>query len=461
MSDLADLTIHEASSRIAKGSLTSVKLVEATLERIAQTEPAVHAYAYVGAEQALAAAHRADATEPRGPLHGIPFAVKDVLLTSDMPTEANSRVLAGHRSSHDAWAVARLREAGAILVGKHVTHEFASGQDVPPTRNPWNLAHYPGGSSAGSGASMAVGSCLFALGTDAGGSVRKPAAVTGVVGLKPTYGRVSAKGTVRGATVPTVEHVGIFSRSVRDAAIVLNTIAGEDPADPRTWLGPSPDFCADVDVELRGVRIGLPRLDRFGPAPNESVARLVADAINVIGKLGAEFVEVDLPLAELALPAATAIITGEFGPQHRQWLAQKRELYSEPVRRFIELSLLTPSADLQAAYRARRALQDELSKLFGRTGIHALALPTLPCTSMPLDEMVIARDMGRLIQYTCPWSLVGQPALSVPCGFTSQQLPVGLQLVGAPLNEKMILRIGQAFQRATDWHERRPVLTNP
>ncbi|WP_184773592.1 amidase [Aminobacter carboxidus] len=460
MSDLPDLTIIEASSRIANGSLTSVELVEATLARIAQTEPAVHAYAHVGAEEALAAARSADATERRGPLHGIPFAVKDVLLTRDMPTQANSRVLAGHRTSHDAWAVARLREAGAVLVGKHVTHEFASGQDVPPTRNPWNLAHYPGGSSAGSGVSTAVGSCLFALGTDAGGSVRKPAAVTGVVGLKPTYGRVSARGTVRGATVPTVEHVGIFSRSVRDAAIVLNVIAGEDPADTRTWLGSSPDFCADLDVELRGIRIGLPRLDRFGPAPDENVARVVADAIDTIGKLGAEFVEVDLPLAELALPAATAIITGEFGPQHRQWLAEKRELYSEPVRRFIELSLLAPAADLQAAYRARCALQEELKRLFVSTGIHALAMPTLPCTSMPLADMVIARDMGRLIQYTCPWSLVGQPALSVPCGFTSQQLPVGLQLVGAPLNEKMIIRIGQAFQNATNWHSRRPVLTN-
>ena len=231
MTDLGALTIREAGRLLAEGSLGAVELVQATLERIEETEPLVHAYVRVTAERALEAARRADAEPQRGPLHGIPFGVKDVLATEGVPTEAGSRLLAGFVPDQDATAVRRLREAGAVLLGKHVTHEFACGQDVPPTRNPWNLEHYPGGSSAGGGVSVAVGSALAALGTDSGGSVRKPAAVTSVVGLKPTHGRVSGYGTVRQASAPSLDHVGTFTRTVEDAALVLQAIAGYDPAD--------------------------------------------------------------------------------------------------------------------------------------------------------------------------------------------------------------------------------------
>ncbi|MGE0238619.1 MAG: amidase [Parvibaculaceae bacterium] len=456
MSELAALTVGEASGLLAAGEVTAVELTEATLRRIAETEPAVHAYAHVGAEQALRAARRADAEPRRGPLHGVPFAVKDVLLTSDMPTEANSRVLKGHRASADAWAVARLRAAGAVLIGKHVTHEFATGQDVPPTRNPWDLERYPGGSSAGSGASTAVGSCFFALGTDAGGSVRKPAAVTGVVGFKPTYGRVSAGGTVQGASVPTVEHVGIFARRVRDTMLVLDAIAGEDPQDPRTWLGPPPDFTVPLDGDLEGTRIGVPRLAGFGPAPDAEVAAAFDQALDVLRRLGAELVEIELPHIELALPAATAIITGEIGFAHRQWISERPELYTDDVRRFLELSLIAPASILQAGYRARRVLQQAMAELFGTARIAAIATPTVPCTAMRLADMVVERDMARLIQYTCPWSLVGQPAASVPCGLSGDGLPIGLQIIAAPLDELTVARIAHRFENATGWHKRRP-----
>lgn len=459
MSDLADLSVERASALLAAGTVSAVALTEATLERIAETEPSVHAYAYVGAEQALAAAWRADTEARRSPLHGIPFAVKDVLLTKSMPTEANSRVLKGHRSQVDAWVVAQLCAAGAILVGKHVTHEFATGQDEPPTRNPWDLSRYPGGSSAGGGASTAVGSCFFALGTDAGGSVRKPAAVTGVVGLKPTYGRISAAGTVRGASVPTVEHIGIFARSVRDTMLVLNVIAGEDPADPRSWLGTPPDFAAPLVPDISGIRLGVPRLDAFGPAPDEDVASAYALALDNLRSLGAELVDIDLPLMELALPAVTAILTGEMGLAHREWIRDTPELYDAAVRRFLELSLISPASILQAGYRAQKALQSSIASVFCTARLDAIVMPTLPCTAMRLAEMVVSRDMGRLTQYTCPWSLVGQPAISVPCGLSREGLPIGLQIVGAPLDEITVARVAQSYESTSGWRERRPSLS--
>jgi Asp-tRNA(Asn)/Glu-tRNA(Gln) amidotransferase A subunit family amidase len=456
--DLDALTIRGAARLLRERKLSAVELIEATLRRIRETEPLVHAYVRVAAEQALATARRADGLEPRGPLHGIPIGIKDVLVTRDAPTEAGSRLLAGHTTPHDATAVRRLREAGAVVTGKQVTHEFACGQDVPPTRNPWHLAHYPGGSSAGGGVSVAVGSALGALGTDAGGSVRKPAAVTATVGLKPTHGRVSGWGTVRAASAPSLDHVGTFTRTVEDAALLLQVLAGVDAADPRSIDEPVPDYLADIERGVAGLRLGVAPDHFAGHGLVPEVAALFDAAITELERQGATVATVSLPSFRLALPAGFTIFMAEAAQAHRRWLAERPKDYVAATRRLLELGALVPAAHLDAAQRARRVMRAEVQDAFRRAQLDAILTPTLPITSMPLDEMVVERDLARLIPFTLPWNLTGLPALSVPSGFTPAGLPAGLQIVGRPFDESMLFRIGHAYQRATPWHRQRPRL---
>jgi Asp-tRNA(Asn)/Glu-tRNA(Gln) amidotransferase A subunit family amidase len=458
VTDLAGLTIREAARLIESRALGSAELLEATLARIEETEPFVHAYARVTAELARGEARRADGVESRGPLHGIPFGVKDVLATAGVATEAGSRLLAGHVPGADAEAVRRLREAGAILVGKHVTHEFACGQDVPPTRNPWNLDHYPGGSSAGGGVSVSVGSSFAALGTDAGGSVRKPAAVTGVVGLKPTHGRVSGRGTIRAASAPSLDHVGVFARTVEDAAIVLQAVAGHDPEDPRSLAEPVPDYLTAVGRPVAGMRVGVSRGPLSGVEPEPEVGALAQAALRELERLGAVLVPVELPSLRLTLPVGFTILLAEVAGPHRRWISERPSEYVTATRQLLELGLLVPASHVEAAERVRRTIVAEVEAAFRAERLDAFAAPTLPRTSMPLAEMVTARDVPKLIPYTFPWNLTGQPALSVPCGFTSAGLPAGLQLVGRPFDEPAILSLGHAYERETGWHERRPEL---
>lgn len=460
MSDLDPLTIAEAARLLRERRLSATELITATLRRLDETEPLVHAYVHVMREGAMAAARRADQQAPRSPLHGVPIGIKDVLATRDAPTAAGSRLLAGHTTAHDAAVVRRLREAGAIIVGKHVTHEFACGQDVPPTRNPWDLRHYPGGSSAGGGVSVSAGSSLGALGTDAGGSVRKPAAVTATVGLKPTHGRISGWGTIRAASAPSLDHVGTFTRTVEDAALLLQVLAGFDPADRRTIDEPVPDYLADLDRGVAGLRLGVAPGYFGGPELDPEVGALVERAFAELERLGARLVPVELPSFRLALPAGFTILMVEAAQPHRRWLTERPTDYVEGTRRLLELGLLLPAAHLQAAHRARLAMREEVRGAFRDARLDALATPTLPITSMPLDRMVVERDLPRLIPYTLPWNLTGQPALSVPCGFTRAGLPAGLQVIGRPFDEPTVFRIGHAYQCPTAWHRQRPPLAH-
>ena len=459
MVDLDALTIREAARLLRDRKISALELTEATLERIERTEPLVHAYAHVMAEQARAAARRADAEAPRGPLHGIPVGIKDVLVTHDAPTEAGSVLLKGFIAPHDATAVRRLRDAGAIVTGKQVTHEFACGQDVPPTRNPWNLAHYPGGSSAGGGVSVAVGSALAALGTDAGGSVRKPSAVTATVGLKPTHGRVSGWGAIRAASAPSLDHVGTFTRTVEDAALVLQAIAGHDPADRRSIDEPVPDYAAGLERGVSGLRLGVAPRYFAGPELDPRIGRLFEDACAELERQGATLVTVELPSFRFTLPAGFVILMVEAAQPHRRWLAEQPGAYTAGTRRLLELGSLLPAAHLQAAHRARMAMRADVQAAFRTARLDAIVTPTLPITSMPLDGMDTARDLPRLIPFTLPWNLTGMPALSVPCGFTPAGLPAGLQVVARPFDEATCFRIGHAYQRATAWHRQRPALT--
>jgi Asp-tRNA(Asn)/Glu-tRNA(Gln) amidotransferase A subunit family amidase len=458
MTDLPALTVRDVGELLARRALSAVELLQATLERIDETEPLVHAYAHVNAEAAFQAARRADQEPRRGPLHGVPIGIKDVLATADSPTEAGSRLLAGFRPKSDAEVVARLREAGAVIVGKHVTHEFACGQNAPPTRNPWDLRHYPGGSSAGGGVSVSVCSSFAALGTDAGGSVRKPAAVTSVVGLKPTSGRVSGRGTIRAATSPSLDHIGTFTRTVEDAALVLQAIAGHDPRDPRSLDKPVPDYSAALARSASGLRVGVDRKYFFGADLFPEVGACVEGGLAELERLGAVLVETELPSLSLSLQAGFTILPSEVAAAHRKWLNERPDEYVDATRRLLQLGLLLPAAHIEAARRVRSRIHAEVAAAFADAQLDALVSPTLPRTTMPVDEMVPSFDVPKLIPYTLPWNLTGQPAVSLPCGFTTAGLPVGLQIVGRPFDEPTVLCIAHALERSTSWHEHRPRL---
>jgi aspartyl-tRNA(Asn)/glutamyl-tRNA(Gln) amidotransferase subunit A len=438
--DLDTLTITHAAELIAGRKLSATELLSAVIARIEETEPLVHAYASLRAEAALTEAKAADESRSRGPLHGIPFAVKDVICTRDLPTECGSRALAGWRPPEDAECVRSLREAGAILVGKHVTHEFALGQDVPPTRNPWRLTDYPGGSSAGSGASVAVGSSLAALGTDAGGSVRKPAALNGVVGFKPTLGLISRLGVCEPSG--SLDHVATFTRTVEDAVLLLSRLAG--PVQP---IG-----------GLRGVRLGICRSYFFGERLEESVREPVEEALQELDQHGAILVPIVLPSLELTIPAGFTLLIADAGKGLRRFLAEHPHELCATARRLIELGVIMPFAWVDAAQQARVQIRQEVRQAFSEAHLDALVTPTLPRTSVPLETMEISVDLPRYIPFTLPWNLTGQPALSVPCGFSPDGLPVGLQVIGKPFDEGRVLGIGCAYQHATDWHLRRPSL---
>lgn len=452
------LTIRRAADLLERRELSAVELVEDTLDRLDRTEPLVNAYCHVDRDRALDAARRADARPRVGLLQGIPFAVKDVLDVEGMPTTAGSQLLAGNVARGDAEAVVRLRAAGAIPLGKHVTHEFACGQNVPPTRNPWNLDCYPGGSSAGGGASVAVRSSLFALGTDGAGSVRKPAAVTGVVGLKATHGRVSGRGTVLAASSQSLDHVGIFAATVEDAALVLDAIAGYDPRDRRTAAEPVPEYRESLEHGISGLRVGIDTAAFFGPGLDPDVRTLAEAAVRELAELGATLVPVELRSLALSLPAAFTIFTAEVAVRHRRWIEEQPDGYVDATRHMLEVGLLLPAADLEAAHAARTVIREEVAAAFRAARLDVLATPTLPRPAIPLATMTTSEDVPRYVPYTAPWNLTGQPAISVPCGLTRAGLPAGLQIVGRPFCEPAVLQVAHAYERATAWHLARPGL---
>lgn len=443
----------------------AVHRVEHALERLGATEALVHAYVHVDASGARAAAQAADAAESVGALHGLPFAVKEVIEVSGIPTSGGSQVLADHVPKQDATVVQRLRRAGAVLVGTQVSHELTCGLDQPPTRNPWDLRRYPGGSSAGGGVSVAVGSAHFALGTDAAGSVRIPGAMTGVVGLKPTAGYVSSHGVVRGATAPSIDHVGILARSVGDTADVLEVIAGPDPADAATLRATPASSPAEglsrLRASIEGTRLAVlgegtqSALDGL-VAPEPDVVEVVHAAYRQLQDLGATLVPIELPTLVHSTEAIVTFFSTELAAAHRELLAQKQEDYHPAVGAMLTLALETPAEQIEHAVDTRTRLRHEVTQSFRAAEIEALVSPTTPRAAMPLDAFDPGEELGTLIPYTCPFNLTGQPAISVPCGFTSEGMPVGLQVVGPEFGESQILRVAAAYEQATGWHNRDP-----
>jgi aspartyl-tRNA(Asn)/glutamyl-tRNA(Gln) amidotransferase subunit A len=462
MNELAGLSISAAAENLRRRSFSATELLQAVLTRVDETEAALHAYACLMVETARRDAAEADreiaAGEWRGPLHGIPLGVKDLCFTAGVPTEAGSRALAGFVPDHDATVVRALRAAGAVLVGKTVTHEFAYGQNVPPTRNPWNDAMYPGGSSAGSGVATAVGSAMAAIGTDTGGSIRVPASINGIVGLKPTLGRVSRHGVV--ALSPSLDHVGPMTRDVEDCAIVLGAIAGDDPLDAASSAAPVPDYRLGLEEGAAGRRLGVDRTYFFGPGVDPEVAALVGQAERELAAAGAEIVPVSIPELEHATVIGMTLMQPEASELHRGRLRERLPDYEDGTRLMLEFGGIIPGAHYVTALRARRWLQAAVRDAFRRDRLDALLAPTLPIPTMPREESVgdflggteQRADLSGLIRHGIPANVTGLPALSVPCGLTTSRLPVGLQIIGRPFDEATVLKVGRAYERQAPWN---------
>ncbi|MDW8008675.1 MAG: amidase [Chloroflexota bacterium] len=454
-------TLAEASQALARRELSPLELTETCLRRIEALEPRLNAFITVTAEEALAEARRAQEElargEHRGPLHGIPVAVKDLFHTAGVRTTAGSKFLARSVSREDATVVARLRQAGAVLVGKLNLHEFAFGATsvnphYGPVRNPWDTERIAGGSSGGSGAAVAAGECLAALGTDTGGSIRIPSALCGITGLKPTFGRVSTHGVIPLAW--TLDCVGPMCRTAEDCALVLSVIAGPDGRDRAAARMPVPDYAAGLDGGVRGLRIGVPR-EHFFQGISEEVGAAVRRALEVLSELGAEVREVSLPHMDVVPTAAGAITLVEALAYHLTWLRERPQDYGQDVRLRLEMAALYPAVAYVQAQRVRAAVIEAWQRLWQE--IDLLATPTTPIVAPPLTEAELSATLA-LIRNTNPFNVSGQPAISVPCGFDSSGLPIGLQLVGRWWDEGTLLRAAHAYQRATDWHLRLPPL---
>ena len=483
--ELHTVTIHEARARLASGEITSVALTEAILKRISETDGSVKAYLVLTPEQALEQARAADearAAGRDGDLLGIPVAVKDVLCTQGIQTTAGSRILEGFIPPYDATVVSRLKEAGAVIVGKTNTDEFAMGSSTEnsayfTTRNPWDLSRVPGGSSGGSAAAVASGECVAALGTDTGGSVRQPAALCGVVGLKPTYGRVSRYGLI--AFASSLDQVGVLTKDTTDAAILLRAISGHDPRDSTSVDLPVPDYAEALTGEVRGVRVGLPQ-EYFIEGLQTEVEDAVRAAVDTLEDMGAEVREVSLPHTEYALPVYYLIAPAEASANlarydgvryglraerdslHAMYRTTRGQGFGPEVKRRIMLGTYALSAGYYDAYylraqKARTLIKADFDTAFDEVDV--ILGPTSPTTAFPIGER--AGDPLQMYLsdvFTLSMNLAGVCGVSLPCGFDGQGLPIGMQLTGPAFSEEQVLRVAHAYEQATAWHTRRPNL---
>lgn len=473
MSDLRDLLLAPVtvqSEALRTRQVASVELTRGYLDRIERLNPKLNAYITVATDQALAAAGDADAAiargEYRGPLHGVPIGVKDQFDTAGLRTTGGSSILAGRVPNTDSTVVARLRAAGAVLLGKQNMEEFAlRGTRVHPygdPRNPWDLSRIPGHSSSGSGAALAASLCAAAVGEDTGGSIRNPGNVCGLVGLRPTFGRVSRFGLMQGSW--SMDTASPIAKTAQDCAIVLQAIAGRDERDPLTAAGPVPDYTAALSGGIQGLRIGLVRELQLDGGADPEVRSALDAALAVLRSLGATVEEVSLPLIDLAGPLFVAIAdTDSAAVQYHRLRAQPQDFDSSTRTRLLSASLL-PVGLYTRAQRARTLLHRQMAEalthydvLFSPMSARpALTLEeeTAPMTTK--DEVVRRQFAAR--NFTTPWALSGLPAASIPCGFTSTGLPIGMQVGAAAFGEATILRLAAAYQTATDWHTRRAPL---
>jgi aspartyl-tRNA(Asn)/glutamyl-tRNA(Gln) amidotransferase subunit A len=481
-------TIRGTRDAIASGALSASDVCRAALAAIDAHDEALHAFNTVVADRASARAATLDAVpkSERGPLHGVPIALKDNLCTRGVPTTASSKILQGYVPPYDATVVARLERAGAIVVGKTNCDEFAMGSSnensaFGPVRNPWDTTRTPGGSSGGSAAAVASGVVPGALGSDTGGSIRQPAALCGIVGFKPTYGRVSRYGLL--AFASSLDQIGPFAHTVGDAAELLQVLAGADPSDATAANVPVPDYSASLGASVAGTRIGVPRaLVEDGVDPDVRTA--FDDALTALEDLGAQLVDVELPHAGFAIPVYYLVATAEASSNlarydgvrygyraqdartlHAMYVRTRDEGFGPEVKRRIMLGTYVLSSGYYDAYylkaqQVRTLIRLDYEHAFSRVDV--VAMPTSPTPAFRLGEKTDdPLQMYLADVFTVSANLSGLPAVSVPCGFSHDRLPIGLQLTGRAFDEPTLIAIGDAYERATAWTKERPPLAAP
>ena len=484
--ELHALTLHEAQQRLAAGDLTAVRLTEAVLERIDSVEPTVRAYLSLDRDGAIAQAEAADAARAAGcggPLCGLPLALKDVLCTTNLPTTCGSRMLEHFVAPYDATVVTRLREAGAVLLGKLAMDEFAMGSTsehcaFQVVQNPWKPGHVAGGSSGGSAAAVAADECLASLGSDTGGSIRQPASLCGTVGMKPTYGRVSRYGLV--AFASSLDQVGPLTKDVRDCALMLNAICGHDPLDSTSIDRPVPDFTAALQDGLQGVRVGVPR-EYFGQGLDPEVEQVARTAIAMLQEAGAEIVEVTLPHTDYCVAVYYLIAPAEassnlarfdgvrYGYRDRSadallemYNRSRSQGFGDEVKRRILIGTYALSAGYYDAYykkasQVRTLIKEDFARAFASCDL--LVSPVVPTPAWAIGagaDDPLSLYLSDIL--TLSANLAGTPGMSVPCGFSSQGLPIGVQLQAAHFQEEILLRAAHNLEQRAGVVGRKPPL---
>jgi len=483
---LYQMTAHQLHQLLLRKEVTSREITESVLRRVEEVEGRIHAYITLTPEMALEQSAAADLRIQKGeagPMTGIPLAIKDVICTQGVRTTCGSHILENFIPPYDATVTQKLKAAGAVFIGKANMDEFAMGSSTEnssfgPTRNPWDLDRIPGGSSGGSAAAVAADECIVSLGSDTGGSIRQPAACCGIVGMKPTYGRVSRYGLV--AFASSLDQIGPFGKDVRDTALLLNAISGHEPRDSTSVDLPVPDYTQALVEDVRGMVLGVPR-ETFGQGVDPEVAGSVREAIEVLKRLGAKTVDVSLPHSDYALAVYYIIAPCEASSNLARYDGVKYgfrargtedllDMYQETrwqgfgaeVKRRIMLGTYALSAGYYDAYylkasRVRTLIRKDFEEAFQKCD--ALILPTAPTPAFRVGEKVDDPLQMYLSDiFTIPCNLAGLPGLSLPCGFTGKGLPVGLQILGNFFQEEKILRVAWAYEQNTEHHRRKPKL---
>lgn len=470
MPETTMMDFGEASRLLRSNKVSPVELTHECLRRIAEFDPKLNAFITVtgdlALEQARAAEQEIRAGGWKGPLHGIPIALKDLVDTAGVRTTAGSALFQDRIPAQDAEIVRRLKAAGAVFLGKTNLHEFAYGgssaiSHFGPVRNPWNIAFSTGGSSGGSAGAVAAGLCYAAIGTDTGGSIRQPAAYCGIVGIKPTYGRVSAAGVIPLSV--TNDHVGPVTRTVTDAALMLQVLAGHDPNDAASLNAPVPDFVANIADKTSALRLGIPR-DYFFASIHPDIEAATAEALSVLTKLTRTQQDCpplggDATYAQLLEPY-TAVLRAEAYAYHQEYIARSPELYQAPTLKRLRAGAEVTPASFQESLRRLQEFRKQTASYFQKEEVDLLVTPT---TSIPPPALADLTDPDtarpkelEMLRNTRVFNALGLPTISVPCGFTQNGLPIGLQISGRPGAEAEVLRLAYAYEQATAWHQRRP-----
>ena len=469
--DLFFGAITETGLLIESGDLSPVDLTQAHLDRIEATEPALNSFITLLSEQALekaaAAEREISGGAYRGPLHGIPIGLKDLYYTKDIPTTVGSRILRGFVPDYDAAVVERFDDAGAILLGKLQMHEFALGATSVnphdgPAHNPWDVTRITGGSSGGSGSAVTAGQCMAALGSDTGGSIRIPSGLCGIVGMKPTFGLISRYGVHPLSW--SLDTVGPMTRTVLDAAVVMNALAGHDSRDPSSAQAPSQDYTKGIGDGVAGLRIGIPD-DFFYDVIDEEVSAAICESAGVLAELGATVERCSIPALDHALGISSTILVTEAAETLFSHIRERPEDVGADVRARLYLGAMTPAVDYIRAQRGRTAYNEQLADAMNSYDL--LLAPTAAVGAPRIDQEFVEvggkveNALSLMSRLTRPFNLTGQPTISVPCGFTSEGMPIGMQLAGRMWEDSIVLRAAHTYEQATGWHLRRPTVGLP